>query len=441
MNPELMITMAWERLEEGTAEERACFGLLGIQQGNACLTEGIDGFIDRSRSGPLVSGYLLAEWLTWNWWRLTVEPKPYYPQDDWAFAHRLSTIGAGYIWPNLTIYSDRERTILIAKPTHPQNFAAFRYIADQALILPTQAFVASVDRFIGQIQGQLRAESIPETNLDRIWAEVCAERADSAIAYYRRIEALLGADPDEGDPAQIQQLLADANCLGLEAIQEIAADRVPGQRTPTADELIALAQTRGHEIRQGEMAPCDANPLPAHHQVPAWQRGYQAADMLRKQQRLGQEPLTNLRLAELCGVSDTSLQASTEGAAFAFSLNDESGNAGRIVLRSKNEQGRRFELARLLGDRIAGGFDDRLSPATRSYTYRQKLQRAFAAELLCPFQSLEAKLCGDYSPEAQEDAAYHFNVSERVVKTLLINHHRLERDLLEDDAWESALAA
>ena len=112
---------------------------------------------------------------------------------------------------------------------------------------------------------------------------------------------------------------------------------------------------------------------------------------------------------------------------------DQTPQTGRVVLRPKWETGRRFELARLLGDRLAGNADGRLFPATLAYTYRQKLQRAFAAELLCPFEALEDMLRGDYSAESIEDAAEYFIVSERAVRTLLVNHGRLDRDELAGD--------
>lgn len=119
-------------------------------------------------------------------------------------------------------------------------------------------------------------------------------------------------------------------------------------------------------------------------------------------------------------------------------MDDESGKMGCVVLRSQWETGR-LELARLLGDRLTNGLKERLLPATRTYTYRQKLQRAFAAELLCPFAMLEEKLAGDYSSEAREDAAHDFMVSERTVTTLLVNHRRLGRDDMDGDL--DALAA
>lgn len=433
MKEELEMILYWERLDEGSVEERTCFGLLTIQQGDLFLTEGLDGFIGRVRRGPLVSSYHLAEWLVWNWWRLTGEPRPERMTDDWTFAHNLASVGVGYLWPNINIYSDRERTILIAKPTRARGFSAFRFTADQAVILPTSQFIATVDRFMGQIQGQLRAEAVTPTNLDSLWDELQAERADPEVAAYRKLEALLGYDPDEVPAEEIEHLYADAAGLGWDAIQELAADHQPGRPIPRMSDFVTLATRIGTEVRLGDIARLPTIQLSPRDQIAAWQRGYQVARALRATFGLGLEPLLNQRLADLMGVSAKVLETSAP-ADYAFSLADESGKAGRIVLRSKWQTGRRFELARLLGDKLANDdLGERLLPATRAYTYRQKFQRAFAAELLCPFVGLEEKLAGDYSQETQEDAAEHFGVSPLTITSMLVNHRRLERSHLDGD--------
>jgi hypothetical protein len=432
MNDDLNIAVEWERLEEGAPEERACFGMLTFHHGDVSLTEGLDGFIERSRRGPLVSGYHLAEWMAWNWWRLVGEPNPRQPTEDWVFAHSLSTVGTGYLWPNITLYSDRERTVVIAKPTHPQGFAPFRFTADWTVVLPTRHFEAAVDLFMAQIQGKLRAEAIAITNFDRIWDEVLAERADPAVADRRQMEALLGVDPDERALDQVERLLADAIDLGQDAVREVAADHVTGRAIPTVADFAAAADAVGSDTRPEDIVQLAHLDLTPRDRVPAWERGYEAARALREQHKLGLDPLSNQRLAQLCAVSAKALERSGS-ADLAFSMDDVSGKTGRIVLRSKWQTGRRFELARLLGDRLTNGLTERLLPATRAYTYRQKLQRAFAAELLCPLPALKEKLAGDYSAEAREDAAHHFTVSERTVTTMLVNHRLLDRDYLDGD--------
>lgn len=439
MTADFNIALDWERIQEGTTEEKACFGLLTIRHGSLVLTEGLDGFIDRSRTGPLVSGYHLAEWLAWNWWRLVNEPRPQVLTGEWELAHRFATIGAGYVWPNITVFSDRERTVVIAKPTRPQNpMVPFRFTADWSVVMPTRDFETAVELFMARIQGKLRAEAVADTNFDRIWAEVQAERSAPEVAGRRRLEALLGFDPDEGSTELIDQLLADAPILGLDAVQEVAADHQPGRPVPARTDFIDLAAAYGNATRPVDMIHLSPSVLSPRALVPAWTRGYDVARAVREQADLDLTPLSNQRLAELCAVSPSVLERS-EAADLAFSIDDErGGDSGHIVLRSKWETGRRFEMARLLGDRITNELQERLLPATRAYTYRQKLQRAFAAGLLCPFEALEEKLAGDYSATAREDAAHHFNVSELTVTSILVNNHRLERDYLEDDWEESA---
>ena len=430
MSNDLQLTMDWEQLEAVPAEERACFGRLQIRLGSIMLSEGQDGFVGCARTGPLVSAYPLAEWFAWNWWRLTVEPRPNAPTYEWQSAHCLSTVGAGYLWPNITIHSDGETTVLAARPTHPTGLSPFRFTADQTAIVPTRQFVAALDEFLSQIQGRLRAEGIEATDFDTTWSDVLQERATPEDAAQRQLEALLGFDPDEGDQAAIRRIIQDARTLGQHAVMELAAGHTPGRMPPSADQIEDWARRYGHDTQPS--ARVDLTGLDSTKPRPrrAWQRGYSAARAVRAHSRLGNGPVSDQRLADLCAVS-ASILGHAEHPPLAFGLEDEAHTSGRIVLRSSYRTGRRFELARLLGDRLASGCTEALAPVSSSYTYRQKLQRAFAAELLCPFESLDAFLDGDYSESAQDDAAQHFAVSERVVEKQLENHCRLDTDALD----------
>ncbi|HEY6359349.1 MAG TPA: hypothetical protein VIX35_14000, partial [Vicinamibacterales bacterium] len=109
----LEIALAPERLDEGTPEERACFGLFTMRLGAVDLAGGVDFFISNYRPGPLVSGYHAAEWFAWNWCRLRFEPRSGTP--EWWRAHKMTAIGEGYVWPNLTIFSDGVMTALLAE--------------------------------------------------------------------------------------------------------------------------------------------------------------------------------------------------------------------------------------------------------------------------------------------------------------------------------------
>jgi Zn-dependent peptidase ImmA (M78 family) len=74
-----------------------------------------------------------------------------------------------------------------------------------------------------------------------------------------------------------------------------------------------------------------------------------------------------------------------------------------------------------------------LLPATRLYTQRQKFQRAFAQEFLCPYTELKSYLgSGRLDDEAIEDAASYFQVSPLLIRTTLVNKGMLERNVLQE---------
>lgn len=432
MTAEFEIRSDWEKLGRGTPEDRACFSALGVRYGNVWLTQAEDAFVNRVRGQVHVSAYRLAEWLAWNWWRLRWEPRT--RVFDWPLAHRMTTIGGGYVWPNITIFSDGERIVWLAKPTQPDPHEPIRYISNIAAIVLPDSFESAVDRFLQQVLGQLHEERILTSNLASIWENVLAERFDPQLAERRKLEALLGFDPDEADEAVLERLVIDAQTMGRAAIEEIAAERPNQGEVFSAAKLGEIANAVGFQSRPRDSVGLDRNTiLPRVGQSPAWRRGTEAARALRGQQGLGAAPLQSSRLTQMAAVTSDVVDASKDKySIFSFAL-DRTQTHGHIVLRSKWATGRRFELARIIGDRLAGNSDGQLHPATHSFTYRQKFQRAFAAELLCPFDALDHMLHDDYSGEAMQEAADYFEVSPLTVHTLLVNHKRLEREDLDEE--------
>lgn len=436
MSPGLEVTLSPERLDEGSPEERATFGLFMILTPNASLSEGFDSYLNGYRQGPLVSGYYAAEWFAWNWWRLRWEPRSASP--DWPLAHRMTSIGEGYVWPNVTIFSDGVRTALISSPSARPDAKPFRYVGGLPAVVPSTVFESAIDAFVTQMLARLRDESVAETNLDRLWRDVLAERSDPGVTKRRRLEALLGRDPDAVEDHAIERLLVDAEKLGEVAIDEVAADHAHGGVVLTADMLNELARSSGFEASPRDAVRLRPDTSPSRNaETPAWRLGAAAARALRNQESLGAEPIFDETLAQMAGTSVDALGKPASARNIAFAL-DESPNASRIVLRAKWKTGRRFELARLVGDRIVNAGGGRLYPATRAHTYRQKMQRSFAAELLSPFETVDEMLAADYSIEHQQDIAEHFDVSPITIRTLLVNNGRIERADLEEEPEASA---
>lgn len=424
------VVAAWEALNEGSPEEIACFAHLRVSLNNVLLSEGQDPFVGRVRKASLLSAYHMAEWVAWNWWRLRWEPNGYGPA--WRFAHAMSTIGEGYVWPNVTIYPDGERVTIAARSSNPADEFSFRYINEYVGAVPAVDFERAIERFVLQVLGQLEAEGLRNTNLERIWNDLQVELHDRELSNYRRLEAVLGFDPEEGPEEIIAQLIADEEHIGVEGARELAAEVAKIRRPLHAADLIALAHRDGTPTDLRNAVRVQENIATARGDTPAWLIGQRAASAVRRQIGNDNDPLSNRQLAELIAVSPRLLDTPGERAPLSFSYRDGPAQAN-IVLRSRWQTGRRFDLARIVGDVVASGQSGPFIPATHSATYRQKMQRSFAAELLSPFEAVEEYMQGDYSDEQQEEVAEHFAVSPLTIRTILVNHRRLDWDDVAND--------
>ena len=403
----------------GTVEDEATLAEIGVAVERVTLTRAVDDRTGQARSGGRLSAHRLAEWLMWNWWRLRWEPSHQNARRDqrigWRQAHELASIGDGWLWPNVTITSDGVRVVLDARPSPEVWTEPLRYVTSRRVVVPAEAFEAGVDDFLKRVLSRLDEWSLPETALGVAWRELAAERADPELVRYRRTEAYLGCDVDEADPQQVEQVIADGRTLGEGAMFEVAADRFL-----TAAEFRDAARRVGFDADPDARVTAPVNVGNGGGQRAAWEVGVKAASALRRRERLGDGPLSDGRLADLCAVDGVAFRAGNAGVDMAFALDDRAGS--RIVLRSRWRTGRRFEAARLLGDSLLVETDERLRPATGAATYRQKAQRAFAAELLCPVESLLDVLEDDFSEDARTTAAEQFGVSPLAVTAVLANN-------------------
>lgn len=421
----------WENLESGPPEEQACFASIGIRLDDLWLTKSADDFVGRIRDKPYLSAYKLAEWLAWNWWRLRWEPRnSRRNQNDWALAHRMTTIGGGYVWPNISISSDGEYVEFEAKQSKQICTDSLHYIVESKMFTSARNFEDAVDLFIEQVIRQLCEKKLIDTNLNKIWRYVQQERKDPKQSKYRQLEALMGFDPDEAPIETIESLISESKTLGTHAIEEIAA----GDKIMSAEEFKDLARTRGVDVSpENAVTPLAVDSLLDSRSSLPWERGVHAAVQIRRIVGLEANPMDNLQLANIAGVLSTAITENTPPAPYGlktgFALNISKASR-RIVLLTRREESRRFELARLIGDRVASGIDERLTPTSSSFTYRQKMQRAFAGELLCPFESLQDKLDGDFTDEAIGEAADYYNVSALVIKNHLVHKNLLPRNEL-----------
>ncbi len=264
---QLTLSIDRESLDLGSPEEKAAFGLLKITANTHPLTRLFDSIQNEYYDGPFVSGYHLAEWLTWNWWRLRWEPPlpPTAPDSDraysWALAHCLSTIGAGYVWPDVTISPDGYRSLLTSEPSPELDEFTFRYLGAGRETVPVAAQEEAIDSFTVQVLDWLTEARISDTNLHRLWRSLQTERANPELSRFRRLEARLGYDPDEIDEDEIKRCLADAALLGEEALEELAdAHRGPGVADMmSAERIKEIAKKEGFDSNPADAAQLDSS--------------------------------------------------------------------------------------------------------------------------------------------------------------------------------------
>lgn len=439
MNTPFRIEHEWFTGNAGEAAHDEARAEVSIWLNGICVTEVEDrtGEMTRTRRSVLVSATRMARWFAGNWWRLRWEPEEHRASLDWHMSHNLASAGGGYLWPSLTLSSDGETVLAVSKPSDPNGDEPIRYLQDYAGVIPAIDFEGVIDHFVKAAIDGMSAEARMNTDLIDLWAEVSRERAEPELTDVRKLEARLGYDPGEAPDALITSLLELHKIYGADAIQELAVV----SKDHTVDQLESL----GAEIRRrGEPAQlpnCDAireqyraqiNPLD-----PPWRRGEQAARIARDFWGLPHGMVQSSTLIDLFGVRLNEQPQSN--LPLSAGLRDSPGDEMRVSLHQRHPTGRRFTMTRLVADQVATPTGEHLLPATSSRTSRQKFQRAFAQEFLCPLEELMEFLgaydLNDYylTDDDLNDASGHFEVSSLTIKTTLVNKGVIERDNLPSD--------
>lgn len=342
----------------------------------------------------------------WNPGRCQLAPEP-----------RTSRGWLRLIWPQLAFASDGEAVFVSCRRSPALSSEPVRYLSEFEVFVPAREFERETDNFMDLVLRRL--DSLGETELHILWREVLAERADPTQSAARRLEARLGYEPDEAPLALVERMLELASEAGPGAADEIAPVCAGSRPTDTLNEVISLASRPGVPGRVS--VPMEATFEDGR--MPPWQRARRLAKTVREWLGLGTQPLNDETLAELLQIGSDHLNGPTKSLPhYPMGLAVRTGNGEelKLLFRKRNRPARRFEAARFIADYLCAERRDRWLPVTDAATARQKLQRAFAAEFLCPIDSLRAYLGDEFLPEAFEDAAEHFGISEMAVKSHLL---------------------
>lgn len=408
----------------GTADvEDITFGSLLIRAGTPAvvLTEVQDSIAQATRPTIRVPAIRVAEWLVAHWWRLRWEARSDPVTPDWRSVHSMAALGSGFAWPPLDISSDGEFVQLTVTGERAADVAAIRYLNEASVEVSAADFERAVARFLDMVESRISSVLPAERELLELRAELRAEQADPAVARRCRWEARAGfeaGDAPEGWYAAVQAVAREAGDTATEDLLAIArngasvAEAVDAlKRAPLTVDLCAIPHVQ-----------------PQANGCPPWERGVDAARIVRSNLGVRTGPVTNEWLSDLLGRElPVAADAVREGQALgAFRGRDEAG--AHVLVSNTHRRSQRFYFARLLGMACQLPRSEQVLPITGASTAAQKFGRAFAQEFLCPWDELDAFTTENGTGEnAVVRAADRYGVSEMLITTTLVNRGKLDR--------------
>lgn len=433
--PKLLIEFDWLDRQTGSEIDRAFFADLGLAIGDEFLTRIDDLRAKTVRNRMRGCAYRLATWLAANWWRLRWEPEPTKKDADWRLAHTIAAAGGGYVWPNATFASDGVFLEVTASPRKTNvAFEPIRYIASVHTQILADEFERKVDQFMEAVLSRLQSCKLKDEGLRALWSEVLAERRDPEAYRGRKLEAMAGYDPDEAPEELVKKLIEDRAHLGKSAVEEVAAE---ARHSVDAElkTILKLVPSRTGPQAGGYRASIPVSDVklePGADTGFPWQKGARLARRAREVFGLGKGRVSSTKLADLLGASPRMLKDRTVvPTQMPIAFRGEKDRAFDIYFDRPRSTTRRFALSRVLGDYLYFGNEERLIPATHAKTSRQKFQRSFAQEFLCPIDALLGKIqTREPNDDDIAEAAEYFGVSPMMITTTLVNHGKLEREAL-----------
>jgi hypothetical protein len=390
----------WKRLDESQVEVGDTYADLTIDVNGWIASENYDSYSKYMRESAVVSAYPMALWIASYWWRIIYEPCPSkwdYARLSygWRSAHELTSSGHGFIWPPLRFIPNGERVFIVLQASSKRSPSCVQYVVDGQASVDRDAFERGLNDFVVKTIDRLEVMGHRNTELQILWLEVEKEKRDPEGNLYRIIEASLGYNPGEGPEELIDTLADKTETAGVQPIFEIAAAcSVEAVANPhEAAGRIINVNGRGLQatFNYDRFRPEKVN----FRKDKPWEIGHAMARKLRRHLGYGNAPVDNEKLTSLFELRShvlTDGEVSIEN--LSLGVPDESNpDTLKIYFHQRHLTGRRFYLSRILGERLLNAEQPtNWLPATFGLTWRQKYQRAFASEFLCPFQVLEERI-------------------------------------------------
>lgn len=399
------------------AAARRTMAKLSIEADGAAVTSVLDRRNQEYREHVVTPLLHVAEWLVGNWWHIwyEVEDSSDRQRSGFESRHNLAFAGNGFVLPHLWMVPTAGRINLEWKRWKPQH-ARVEFIDEAKTSVDREELEPEFRTLIEAVLERLRnwggGDAAAEF-LGGTWKAIQSLDADERD--FCRAAALLGIDPFDvadstaGAIAEFWENTEPA--IREEALASAGEDSLPRVSRWLNDARATLEET-GNETNWADIRRA----MPAGLAEPPWKRGYALAGAVRDHLRIGE------------GRFDFESNGSPAVRHWEITppVNRIQGlvaaNAPACVTAPKGETGKRFLLARALGDYMGRSQPD---PGILSslLTDRQAQSRAFAAEFLAPAESLRERLGGEFPDEERiDDLGQEFGVSGEVIRRQIENH-------------------
>jgi len=437
----LDVEYQWIDSHSGLPVDNVTAAEIGIKINGVSVAVTDDIRARTSRETIRVSAYRLASWMADNWWRLRYETE--HDTVDWRLAHEMPAAGGGFVWPPISVRGDLDVVRWIVGESNEDPASPVHFNRPRSLEATGLDHEEGIGRFISAVVDRLHEHATrpdiadPYQRLAIVWHDVQRERADSQEREWRRMEAMLGYDPDAAAPHQVESLVQMSKTYGEKAIAEVASYLQAGAEEATRSFLDFASSLRDAM----DVSILDEPRIsfqkshPAVSPRAAWQLAEEQAALVRTVLGIPQGRVSTKQLTEPFKLSPSVVDEAetTPDVQFSGAVSSERDSLMTPVLPATRVTGRRFAIGRLIGDRLYSTKSDRILPITNTSTRRQQFQRAFSQSLLCPAHELMDFVGNRRSridTELMERAAEHFQVSPLMVQSILINKHVIDRPVM-----------
>jgi len=401
----------------GSAELRATDSFLQISAGGRLVSRFVDNRTDRAHDRVVMPAYPPAEGIARNWWSLIAGRTQTF---------RLRTFREGFALPDIRLKPDGCFVNITVEPFEYGN-PPVNFTVRCNERVSVGEFERDMSEFIESVLERLSEEKIRNSWLQARWDAIMECQEDPNELAFCEAAGALGVDPYSCTDEVATLIEISAQPFADDALPEFLAgcalDRIQEALNWVEESEAALGDRAVLPELPG-IVPAVRERLEANvgGERP-WEVGYLAAAVCREQINLPTERSIRepSEIASLFGASQFSICSKR-----ANGLRAEVNGAGEhprvVVAGPGHPSSLNFATMRAIGDYLVYRSHGR-APVNDTYSYRQAVGRAFAAEMLAPAEVVTQMQ--DIGMGVDEIAAER-HVSEIAVIHHLENHNRAQ---------------